>query len=173
MLTEQNRNRTVLIVDNERVITDTLALILAQYGYQCSIAYNGDQGLARARELRPDMVISGVINGDGPNGVEMAILILDEMPHTRILLFSGQAASVDLLEAASASGHDLDLIAKPVAPIALIHWCDSGGVHDVRSCEWCRERWLSSGGAYPHDERSDCACAWCRALAAGSFDASD
>jgi DNA-binding response OmpR family regulator len=50
MLTEQKRNRRVLIVDNERVITDTLALILGQYGYQCSVAYDGDQGLARARE---------------------------------------------------------------------------------------------------------------------------
>lgn len=164
-MSPEKRKPTVLIVDNERVITDTLALILAQYGYQCSVAYDGDQGLERAREVKPDMVISGVINGDGPNGVKMAVQILDEMPDTRILLFSGQAASADLLEAAGASGRDLDLVAKPVHPIALIHWCDTGGVHDVRSCRWCRERWVDSGGAYPHSERRDCACAWCRALA--------
>ena len=100
---------SLLIVDNEPVITDALALILAHHGYRCSKAYNGWAGLARAREVKPDMVISGVINGDGPNGVEMAIQILAEMPETKILLVSGQAASVDLLEAASAKGHDLDL----------------------------------------------------------------
>ncbi len=165
-MSPEKRNSTVLIVDNERVITDTLAIILAQDGYQCSVAYNGDQGLARAREVKPDMVISGVINGDGPHGIAMAIQILAEAPDTRILLFSGQVASADLLEAASVDGFHLDLVAKPVHPIALIHWCDSGGVHDVRSCQWCHERWVGSGGAYPHGERRDCACAWCRALAA-------
>jgi CheY-like chemotaxis protein len=138
-----------------------------QSGYRCSVAYNGAAGLLRALELRPDMILSGVKNGDGPNGIEMAIRILVEAPETKILLFSGQAASADLLEAAIASGHDLDLVAKPVHPIALIHWCDSGGVRDVHSCQWCHERWVGSGGACPHGERRDCACAWCRALAAG------
>jgi hypothetical protein len=95
----------------------------------------------------------------------MAIQILAEMPETKILLVSGQAASVDLLEAAE--GHELDLVAKPVHPIALIHWCDSGSLHDIGSCQWCRERWVGSGGAYPHGERRDCSCSWCRALAAG------
>jgi hypothetical protein len=32
---------SLLIVDNEPVITDALALILAHYGYRCSKAYNG------------------------------------------------------------------------------------------------------------------------------------
>jgi DNA-binding response OmpR family regulator len=85
----EKRNSTVLIVDDERVITDTLAMVLAQSGYHCSVAYDGWAGLARAREVKPDMVISGVINGGGPNGLEMAVQILDEMPDTRILLFSG------------------------------------------------------------------------------------
>jgi CheY-like chemotaxis protein len=122
----QREFATVLIVDNEPVITDALALILAHYRYRCSNAYNGWAGLARAREVKPDMVISGVINGDGPNGVEMAIQILAEMPNTKILLFTGQAASLDLLEAVGSKGRDLDLVMKPVDPVALIHWCDSG-----------------------------------------------
>ena len=161
----ESQNPMVLIVDNEPVITDTLAMILSQHGYGCSVAYNGWAGLARAREVKPDMIISGVINGDGPNGVEMAIQILAEMSETKILLFSGQAASVDVLEAAE--GHDLDLVAKPVIPSALLHWCELGGVHDLRSCVWCRQQRASSRGAYPHGELRDCACAWCRALAAG------
>ncbi len=170
MLTEHemnlsNQQPTVLIVDNEPVITDTLALILAHHGYRCSKAYNGWAGLARAREVKPDMVMSGVINGDGPNGIDMAIQILAEMPETKILLFSGQAASVDLLEVAE--GHDLDLVAKPVIPSALLHWCELGGVHDLHSCVWCRQQRASSRGAYPHGVPGDCACPWCRALAAG------
>jgi hypothetical protein len=48
----------------------------------------------------------------------MAIQILAEMPETKIMLFSGHAASADLLDAARAEGHDLDMVAKPVHPIA-------------------------------------------------------
>ncbi len=93
-MSPEKRKPTVLIVDNERVITDTLAMILGQSGYRCSVAYNGWAGLARAREVKPDMIISGVINGDRPHGIAMAIQILAEMPETKILLVSGHAASV-------------------------------------------------------------------------------
>ncbi len=96
----------------------------------------------------------------------MAIQIVAEAPDTRILLFPVRLRP-RIFWSPSASGHDLDLVAKPVHPIA-IHWSDSAVMHDVRSCQWCRERWVDSGGAYPHGERLDCACAWCRALAAGS-----
>lgn len=157
--------RTVLVVDDERLITDTLALILAQSGYRSFGAYNGRDGLQRAREIKPDMVLTGFKNRDGPNGIEMAIQIQKEMPETRILLFSGVAATVaPLLEDARAKGYVLDLVAKSVMPRALLHWCEAGGNHDVRSCQWCLEQRVSSGGAYPHGERRDCTCPWCRAL---------
>jgi CheY-like chemotaxis protein len=154
----------VLVVDNERVIADTLAMILSLLGYERSVAYNGSEGLRKAREFKPDMIISDVIH-DPPNGIDMAIQILVEMPETRILLFSGQAAYLDpFLEDARAKGHELKLVAKPVAPNALAHWLEFQGRHDVRSCNWCREQRASSKGAYPHGKPGDCTCPWCRPL---------
>jgi CheY-like chemotaxis protein len=163
---------TVLVVDDERVITDTLAMILTLRGYESSAAYNGWTGLQRARDIKPAMILSGVKNGDGPNGIEMAILVREEMPGTRILLVSGMAALLDpLLEDARARGHNLDLVAKPVIPQVLLHWCDLGGNHDVCSCQWCREQRVTSGGAYPHGgDPTACRCPWCRALTKGSRD---
>jgi DNA-binding NtrC family response regulator len=130
---------TVLIVDNEPAITDALAMILSLRGFRCSVAYNGWEGLRQAREVKPDMIISGVINGDGPHGIAMAIQILSEMPETKILLVSGQAATADLMEAAHADGHEFRVLAKPVHPEVLLHWCELGVLPDENcTCRSCR-----------------------------------
>jgi hypothetical protein len=43
-----------------------------------------------------------------------------QYPTCKILLFSGQAATLDLLEDARAQGHDFDLLLKPVPPTELL-----------------------------------------------------
>jgi transposase len=115
----------VLIVDGERVIADRLAMILSHHGYQCSVAYSGCAGLRKAREVKPDMIISDVVHGP-PHGVDMAIQIHAVMPETKILLVRGQAATADLLKKAHAEGHYFpsSIIRKPVHPQ---YPCASGG----------------------------------------------
>jgi hypothetical protein len=64
------------------------------------------------------MILSGVRNRDGPNGIEIAIRTQEEIPGTKILQFSGIAQLLDdLLVDARRKGHDLDLMANPVLPI--------------------------------------------------------
>jgi hypothetical protein len=41
-------------------------------------------------------------------------------PTCKVLLFSGQAATVDLLQDARAQGHDFDLLLKPVPPTEFL-----------------------------------------------------
>jgi CheY-like chemotaxis protein len=109
----------VLVVDDERVIADTLAIILNQHGYEASAAYTGTGAVERARQLSPDLVISDVVMPD-MNGIEAAILIREFLPACKILLFSGQAATADLLENARAQGHEFEILAKPVHPQDLL-----------------------------------------------------
>ena len=47
----------LLIVDGERDIRETLQELLEGEGYEVATARNGDEGLARARELRPSMIL--------------------------------------------------------------------------------------------------------------------
>ena len=56
----------------------------------------------------------------GMNGIEMAIQIRQRYPACKVLLFSGQAATADLLEEARQSGYDFELLAKPVHPTELL-----------------------------------------------------
>ena len=57
----------VLVADDERVIADTLAMILNQSGFEARAVYSGERALEIALEFKPDMLISDVIMS-GMNG---------------------------------------------------------------------------------------------------------
>ncbi len=109
----------VLVADDERVIADTLAIILNQSGFEAHAVYNGEKAVELARTLQPNMLISDVIMQD-MNGIDAAIRIREMLPSCKILLFSGQAATADLLERARSQGHDFEILAKPVHPQDLL-----------------------------------------------------
>jgi CheY-like chemotaxis protein len=77
------------------------------------------EALAAARSESPDLVISDVAM-PGVSGVDLAIQMRAQYPNCKILLFSGQAATLDLLEGARAQGYDFRLLQKPVFPSDLL-----------------------------------------------------
>ncbi|HEV2115442.1 MAG TPA: response regulator [Terriglobales bacterium] len=109
----------ILIVDDERRIADTSALILQAEGYETAAAYDGVSGLARCCEFHPHLVLTDVVM-PGMSGIEMAIAIRREFPRCAILLISGQAATADMLESAQRQGHSFELLAKPVHPTTIL-----------------------------------------------------
>jgi two-component system response regulator AtoC len=50
----------VLIIDDEPGLRQTVSLILKEEGYQVSTASDGEEGLTRALELRPDIILCDV-----------------------------------------------------------------------------------------------------------------
>jgi CheY-like chemotaxis protein len=52
----------------------------------------------------------------GISGIDLAIQMRAQYPNCKILLFSGQAATSDLLEHARDQGYDFRLLQKPVHP---------------------------------------------------------
>jgi DNA-binding response OmpR family regulator len=118
-MSEKPNKPTVLVADDERVIADSLAMILNQSGFKAIVAYTGEKALEMAAEFKPDMLISDVIMG-GLNGIDAAIRIRELLPSIKILLFSGQAATADLLEKARAQGYEFEILAKPVHPQDLL-----------------------------------------------------
>ena len=109
----------VLVVDDERVIADTLAMILNQSGFDARAVYSGEKAVELASTFAPDMLITDVIMAD-LNGIDAAIMIRALLPKIKILLFSGQAATADLLEKARAKGYEFEILAKPVHPQDLL-----------------------------------------------------
>jgi CheY-like chemotaxis protein len=109
----------VLVADDERVIADTLAMILNQSGFEARAVYSGEGALELAHDFKPNMLISDVIMAD-LNGIDAAIRIRALLPEIKILLFSGQAATADLLEKARTEGYEFEILAKPVHPQDLL-----------------------------------------------------
>src|ERR1700691_4867886 len=116
---ENSAKPKVLVADDERVIADTLAMILNQSGFDARAVYSSETALATAATFEPDMLISDVIMAD-LNGIDAAIRIRSLLPKIKILLFSGQAATADLLEKARAKGYEFEILAKPVHPQDLL-----------------------------------------------------
>jgi CheY-like chemotaxis protein len=117
---EPSAKPKVMIVDDERVIADSLAMILNRAGFDAHAVYSGEKALELASTLEPDMLICDVIMGD-LNGIDAAIRIRALLPAIKILLFSGQAATADLLEKARMQGHEFEILAKPVHPQDLLN----------------------------------------------------
>ena len=109
----------VLVADDERVIADTLSMILNQSGFEARAVYSGELAVEQAVSFAPQMIICDVIMA-GLNGIDAAIRIRSLLPNSKILLFSGQAATADLLEKARAQGYEFEILAKPVHPQDLL-----------------------------------------------------
>jgi CheY-like chemotaxis protein len=105
----------ILIVDDEPVIADTLSMIFRGAGYETFTAYNGVLGLNAARKLLPNLVLSDVMMPE-LDGVTMAIEICHLLPQVHVLLFSGQAGTLDLLQNAKGRGFNFELLQKPIHP---------------------------------------------------------
>jgi FixJ family two-component response regulator len=56
----------------------------------------------------------------GMTGIDLAISLSGTLPQCKVLLFSGQAATVDLLEEARRSGHDFTTLTKPIHPTDML-----------------------------------------------------
>jgi DNA-binding NtrC family response regulator len=114
-----NSPPAVFVVDDEPIIAFSLAAILKLHGY-CATAFTSPrEALAAAESRPPDLLISDVFM-PGLSGVDLAMLVKAQYPQCRILLFSGQASTQDLLEDARLLGHDFQLLQKPVHPSAML-----------------------------------------------------
>ena len=108
----------VLIADDARDSADSLAVILAMKGHETHTAYDGEEAMTAAAELRPDVVILD-IRMPKRNGFE-ACRWIREQPWGKamvLIALSGWGTEDDRRRTEEA-GFDHHLV-KPVAPDVL------------------------------------------------------
>lgn len=118
------RRPRVLVVDDDRVIANTLALILQQSGFDARSAYSGEQGLALARDFKPEMLITDAVM-TGMTGIDTGIQIRSFLPECDVWVFGGQAATADLIQCAETEGHTFKVMNKPLHPADLLQRLDT------------------------------------------------
>jgi DNA-binding NtrC family response regulator len=115
-----NRKPVIYVVDDERVIAETLAIILKQAGFVAFSFQDPREALAAVQSgPSPDLLISDVVMPE-ISGIELAIQFQQNYPRCKVLLFSGQAATANLLEMARKQGHNFELMSKPIHPVDLL-----------------------------------------------------
>jgi CheY-like chemotaxis protein len=108
----------VLVVEDNRDAADSLQMLLEVFGYEVSVAYTGPDGVAAAKEMRPDAVVCD-IGLPGLSGYEVA-RALRRHPATakaRMIAVTGYGGEDDRRQSREA-GFDAHLT-KPADPTAL------------------------------------------------------
>jgi CheY-like chemotaxis protein len=110
----------VLVVDDERLVADTLCLIFQRSGFDCQAAYSGDEALLRLREYTPELLLCDVTM-PGINGLEVASAVASLLPQCCILMLTGHYNNLrKIAEHALQLARPLGIATKPVQPDELL-----------------------------------------------------
>jgi DNA-binding NtrC family response regulator len=112
------RKPRILVVDDEAIIADTLALILNQSGFEAKAAYRGPQAVRLAAELPPDVLLIDIVM-DEMNGIDAAHAICKDHPNCRVLFISGHGDASGMIDR-HAPHLRCRLLPKPLRPEDLL-----------------------------------------------------
>jgi DNA-binding response OmpR family regulator len=108
-------DRPVLVIDDEPFILRILSYLLKREGYEVETAKNGQEGLARIRELKPRIVFLDIMM-PRMNGYEVCEQVKQdpELADTYIVMLTAKGMQVDR-ERGLQCGAD-DYMTKPFSP---------------------------------------------------------
>jgi two-component system KDP operon response regulator KdpE len=105
----------VLVADDEPRITKLVSIALGEEGFRVVTANGGEEALAKAEEVRPDIVLLDIVMPD-LDGIEVMRQLRERRP-VPVILLTAKGSTAD-----KAKGLDLgadDYIAKPFHPDEL------------------------------------------------------
>lgn len=109
----------ILIVDDDNVQNEILEFCFRKIGYESVTATCGKSGLAKAKEIRPDLILLD-IQMPGMSGLEVCRQLMDDTDTCGIpiIILSGHDGSEVVRDARAAGCHYF--IRKPYDPNALL-----------------------------------------------------
>ena len=87
----QEPRPTVLIIDDESAIVDTLRILLKNEGFAAHVAFGGKQGLDQIAAIRPDIIISD-IRMPAVGGLDVLAAAKAQDPDMPVILMTAQAS---------------------------------------------------------------------------------
>jgi DNA-binding response OmpR family regulator len=118
----------VIVIDDQRLIADTLAEILNQNGYDAARVYSGEEALETVHRSEPDVVLSDV-RLHKLDGIQTAVRIRSLHPACRIILFS--ASHISDAEQARIDECGFEFLHRPLHPkevLKHLHGSRAGNV---------------------------------------------
>lgn len=109
----------VLVIDDDPLVADTLAMVLKMSGYDAVVSYSGDHAIELAR-LSPFVAVVTDVMMEPMNGVQAAVAIRAICPECYVVLMSGNERTALLLASAARDGLHFEILAKPVHPTVIL-----------------------------------------------------
>ena len=103
----------IIVIDDQRLIANTLAQILNQNGYDAAAVYSGEEALEQVNRSEPDVVLSDV-RMHKLDGIQTALRIRILHPNCRVILFSASAISDE--EQARIDDCGFEFLMRPLHP---------------------------------------------------------
>ena len=114
----------ILIIDDDLDLVETISMILDSSGFETATAYDGHEGLARAREIRPDLIVLDIIMPELDGyGVCRELKGDPELAGVPVVMLTSVDDYVITTDISQAEGRVVmadDFFEKPVDPEALV-----------------------------------------------------
>jgi CheY-like chemotaxis protein len=110
----------VLVVDDDRLVADTLRLVFLANGFESEACYTAANGLQMAKSFVPELMLCDVTM-PGEDGIQLAAQVFQELPKCQMIMLTAylsKSASLEL-EALSRK-RPLKILNKPCRPELLI-----------------------------------------------------
>ncbi|MBI3737216.1 response regulator, partial [Candidatus Sumerlaeota bacterium] len=104
------KDKSILIVDDERRLADSLRDLLAIEGYKARTAYSGSEALEALRE-HPYPIVVTDLRMQGVDGLDVIRHVHENYPKTLVIVVTGYASADSAIEALHY--HAFDYIRKP------------------------------------------------------------
>jgi CheY-like chemotaxis protein len=110
----------VLVVDDDRLVADTLALIFQKDGFEAKAVYTADDGLKYAHQFSPNLLLCDVTMPDR-DGLSLLRDVAQDLPSCRIIVLTGHYSKLNPLRDQSKKlPRPVGILTKPCQPAELL-----------------------------------------------------
>jgi len=113
----EQRNKTVLVVDDDRMFLDSLEQFLLQWGYYSKIALDADSALKIIRDFSIDVVVADVVM-PGKDGIQLLNEAKAIFPDLDFIIMTGHSCDHSYVEIINAGASDY--LVKPFEMMELV-----------------------------------------------------
>lgn len=110
----------ILVVDDDHLVADTLALIFVKSGFDARATYSAEEALEYARDFHPDLLLCDVTM-PGKDGLALVCDITRELPSCRIIVLTGFYSNLSSVrEQSNKLSRPMGILTKPCQPSDLL-----------------------------------------------------
>jgi CheY-like chemotaxis protein len=110
----------IVVVDDDRLVADTLALIFVKNGFDARAAYSADQALETARAFHPNLLLCDVTM-PGRDGLALVCDMNREFPACRVIVLTGFYENLkNVREQSNKLARPVSILTKPCQPTELL-----------------------------------------------------